>query len=153
MNRLSKAYSVIGVLLLVEYLAQFFLAGLMLFTLAKGGENEKMLWAAEQSSEIFFTIHVINGTMLIPITIVLLVVFALLAHYSKRTIILSALLLGLIGLQYLLAEQTFSNPAGSPWLAAFHPLNGLVLLGLTLWLTVRHWAFAVWRRPVAAIAV
>jgi hypothetical protein len=146
-----KLYSLASALLLLECLGQFFLAGLMLFTLAKGGENKEMLWAAEQSSQIFFAIHVFNGTVLIPAAMTLLVVFSVFARHPWRTTGLSAALLPLLLAQYLLANQTFAaNQGGSPLLAAFHPLNGLLILGLALYLAWRHWAFpAPWRRLAA----
>jgi hypothetical protein len=149
-----KLYSLAGALLLLECLGQFFLAGLMLFTLAKGGESKEMLWAAEQSSQVFFAIHVFNGTVIVPSTMALLVVFSFAARHPWRTTGLSATLLPLLLVQYLLADQAFAaHQSGSPLLAAFHPLNGLLILGLTLWLLWRHWAFPLpFGRPLPRLA-
>jgi len=144
----AKLYSLFGALLLLECLGQFFLAGLMLFTLAKGAENKEMLWTAERGSEVFFDLHVLNGVAIIPATIIILLLLALLAHHPRRTIWLTAALLPLLEVQYMLADQAVApGQGGSPLLAAFHPLNGLLILGIALWLLWRHWALpSPWRR-------
>ena len=65
MTFFRKAYSVVGVLLLLEYLAQVFLIAATIFTIADAPDNAKGVYAAFKNSDTFAGLHAINGTLVI----------------------------------------------------------------------------------------
>jgi hypothetical protein len=73
-----------------------------------------------------FELHRRLGYSLV-VPVALLLILALAGRLGARPIGLSALLLGLVGIQAQLPELRSSVP----WLAALHPLNALTLMGVT----------------------
>jgi hypothetical protein len=144
-NFFRKAYSVINALLVLEFLAQFFLIGLGLFTVihADNGTN-----TAANAKNVYATImndpsggfglHFLNGLMIIPVTTILLIIFSFAARYPWRTTGLTALLFLLLVIQDALAGFFFDVPAE---VNGLHPVNGTLILGLGVWLLVTRWAF------------
>ncbi|MDQ6602387.1 MAG: DUF6220 domain-containing protein [Chloroflexota bacterium] len=86
--------------------AQFFFAGLGLFTTAGFGA------------------HRLTGSLIVPASLILLVL-ALVGRLGGALIGLSALLLGLTIIQSLLTK-------GPPFIAALHPVNAVVILFVAL---------------------
>jgi hypothetical protein len=86
-----KAYFVITVLLLIAVVAQFYFAALGVF--GPEGEDDEL-----------FIFHRIFGSMVLPALSVLAVVFAALSRAGARTVLLAALPIVLIGVQYLLVR-------------------------------------------------
>jgi len=105
MSGMARAHAVIGWGFVGLVVLQFFLAGLGIFGAAD------------------FTAHVINGTVLLVLAL-LLVILALAGRLGGGAVAISALLLVLTGLQGALPGMR----DGAAVIAALHPLNALVLL-------------------------
>lgn len=74
-----KAYSAVGVLLLLEFLAQLFFVGVAVFTVNGGQpDSETSIYAAFQSSEIWFILHGVTGLLVVSVTILALIALLLL---------------------------------------------------------------------------
>lgn len=133
-----KAYSVVSVLLLVEILAQFYFIAGALFTIWLAPDEEKSIAKAVPSAMPYAALHDINGTLVIPVTILILIGLSFAARYPWRTTGLTAVLFGLMVLQAILAFVGF----GGLWfVAGLHPINGLVILAFAGWTVRRNWAF------------
>lgn len=135
---MRKAYFVITVLLLISATLQFYFAALGVF--GPQGEDDNL-----------FGFHRINGSMVLPVLLVLAVVFAALARAGARTVWLTALPILLIAVQYLLfilggviGGGTEDNPTvGSAVILGLHAINGLAIFGtiITLMARARRRAF------------
>jgi uncharacterized protein DUF6220 len=147
MSVFRKAYSVVGALLILEYLTQFYLIATALFTLvqayheAGGTPSSKAIYASFKNADSVAAIHVLNGYDVIPITTLVLIGLAFAARLPRRTIGLTALLLLLLALQIGLVYLRI------PIVTALHALNALVLVSLAGWLAWTNWA---WRTTVKA---
>lgn len=136
MGLFRKAYSVVGALLLLEYLAQFFLIAAAIFTVAAEYDGTaKTAARALSDADTYFGLHAINGLIVIGVTTLVLIALSFGARHSWRTTGLTALLLLLLALQSLLAHT------GIALVSAVHALNGLAMLGLAGGLLRSHWAF------------
>ena len=149
---IRKAYSVLGVLLLVELLAQFYFAAGGIFTIAAKGDPQTSAAVVKQAvnnSDAFFGLHAINGTLIIPVTILVMIGLSFWARYSWRTTGFTAMLFGLLLIQFLLAGIGF---AGVAVVAGLHGVNALILVGVAIYVVVRHWAFRRQAAPATASA-
>lgn len=109
----SPLYRLLAGLFVAGALLQFFLAGLGVF-----------------GTGASFEIHATVGIILVLASIVLLVlagVLVLSGNMAWKSTVLTALLVVLMVFQYLLVEL-FSEAV--PALAALHPVNGLLVLGV-----------------------
>ncbi|HEX7835221.1 MAG TPA: DUF6220 domain-containing protein [Pseudolysinimonas sp.] len=111
---MRKAYFVITILLLIAVVAQFYFAALGVF--GPEGEDDEL-----------FIFHRIFGSMVLPALSVLAVVFAALSRAGARTVLLAALPIVLIGVQYLLF--VLGGVIGR-WEDEHHTVGGAVILGL-----------------------
>jgi hypothetical protein len=135
-----KAYSVFGVLLLLEFLAQFYVIAATIFTIAAKADakNAEVIKTAVHNADGFAGVHAINGTLVIPITILILIGLSFGARYPWKTTGLTALLFLLLAIQYGLAIAGFSGLAA---VGGLHGVNALILTGLGIYLVARNWAF------------
>ena len=133
-----KAYSVVSVLLLVEILAQFYFIAAAAFSIWLAEDNQKSIAAAFKNAGPFAGLHAMNGSILVPATILVLIGLSFAARYSWRTTGLTALLAAAFILQFALAIAGF---AGITPVAGLHAVNALVILGLAAWTVRRNWAF------------
>lgn len=140
MTIFRKAYSVVGALLMLQILAQFYLIAAAIFTITRAHDDAQDVYAAFQHADRFAGIHALNG-YLIGITILVLIALSLGSSYSRSTTGLTAILFLLLVVQVLLAN------VGIPLVSALHGLNAIALTGLGGALTGRNWAF---RRQAAA---
>jgi hypothetical protein len=140
MSLFRKAYSVVGVLLIVEFFAQFYFIAGAIFTIAAKADEKSatVIQGAVHDADKFAGLHAMNGTLVIPITILVLVALSFAARLSKRAKVLTGLLVLLFVIQYSLAIAGF---AGVTLVAALHGVNALLLVGLGLYLAVTQWAF------------
>ena len=135
MSFFRKAYSVVGVLLLVEYLAQiYFIAGAIM-TIENADDNAKSVYSAFKNADVFAGLHSINGLLVISATTLVLIGLSFAARHSWTNTGLTALLFVLLLLQSVLAHIPISV------LGALHGVNALVMIGLAGNLTARNWAF------------
>ena len=105
MSGMARAHAMVGWGFVGLVALQFFLAGLGMF-----GASD-------------FTSHAINGTLLLLVALVL-VVLAAVGRLGRQAVTLSVLVLFLAALQHVLPALR----DGAPVVAALHPVNALVLL-------------------------
>jgi hypothetical protein len=144
MDIFRKAYSVAGVLLMLQFFAQLYFIAAAVFTVTNANDSAKDVYAAFKSGDAYFGLHAINGD-LIGLTILVMVGLSFGARYPWRTTILTAVLFVLLVVQALLAHT------GIPFVSGLHGLNALVLVGLGGFLTGRNFAFGR-RAPVSTTA-
>lgn len=139
---MRKAYFVITVLLLISAVLQFYFAALGVF--GPQGEDDNL-----------FGFHRINGSMVLPVLLVLAVIFAALAKAGARTVWLTALPILLIAVQYLLfiigglvgGGNEDTPTVGSAIILGLHAVNGLAVLGTIITLVTRARARAFAAAP------
>ena len=160
MNFCRKAYSIVGALLLLEYVLQFLFIGAAIFGLvvANPANNAPSTYAAFHSgnSDLYYNLHVINGVFVIAITTLVLWAFSFGAKYPDRTIRLTGLLVLLLIVQDLLAGGLpfvpvflFQFPA---LVAGLHPVTGTIMLTVATWLVYKHWAFGARGKKVMQLS-
>ena len=125
-------------LLLAEILAQFYFIAALAFSIWLADDNEKSVAKAANDSGMFAGFHALNGSLVIPVTILVLLGLSFASRYSWRTTGLTAVLAGLMIVQFLLAVAGLSKLA---FVAGFHAVNGLALVGYAAWMIRRNWAF------------
>jgi hypothetical protein len=140
-RNLRKMYSVVGALLLLEFLAQFYTIASSGFTsVANKFTNAGNPSAASAVDEIdlFGAAHAVNGVFVVPITILALIILSFAARYPRKTTVMAALLFLLWAVQFALAFVGFLGVAA---LAGLHGINALVMVGLGIFLVRSNWAF------------
>jgi uncharacterized protein DUF6220 len=138
-----KAYSVAGVVLMIQFIAQLYFAAAAILTIFQANDNAKDVYSAFKTADTFAGIHRTNGD-LIGLTILVMVGCSFGARYPWRTTVLTVVLFLLLVLQSILAYT------GVSLLSGLHGVNALVMVGLGGYLTGRNWAFR--REAVAASA-
>lgn len=134
-NFSRKAYSVVSVLLVCEILAQFYFMASFAFSVWLADDNEKSVAKAAADADVFGLLHFLNGQLVIPLTMLILIGLSFGSRYSWRTTGLTAVLFGLMAIQDTLAF------IDKPFVAGLHAVNGVVLLGYAAWTARRNWAF------------
>jgi Family of unknown function (DUF6220) len=116
---MRKAFVVVSALLLASFVLQFVFAAVGAFTKPAG--------------EGAYTLHSVNGMVVIPALTLLTTLFAALAKAPGRLIGLAILPLGLVVVQALIAmlANVFTDAAGASTplgltIAGLHALNGIV---------------------------
>ena len=138
MSIFRKAYSVVGVLLMLQFFAQLYFIAVTIFTIISANDNAKDVYSAFKNADPFAGLHAVNGDA-IGLTTLVMIGLSFGSRYPWRTTILTGVLFVLLVIQLLLAH------AGIPVLAGLHGLNALILVGLGGYLTGSTWAFG--RRP------
>jgi len=133
-NIFRKAYSVAGVVLMLQFLLQLYFIASALFTIVSANDNAKDVYSAFKNADTFAGLHAINGD-LIALTILVMIGCSFGSRYPWRTTILTAVLFVLLVIQAVLAHT------GIPALSGLHGVNALILIGLGGFLTGRNWAF------------
>jgi uncharacterized protein DUF6220 len=129
-----KAYTVVGVLLMLQFFAQLYFIAVAVFTILLANDNAKDVYSAFKNSDTFAGLHAVNGD-LIGLTLLVMLGLSFASRYPWRTTISTGLLFVLLVAQLILAHT------GIPVLSGLHGLNALVLIGLGGYLTGRNWAF------------
>ena len=152
MSVFRKAYSVVGALLILEYLTQFYLIATAMFTLAQAhlpsrqdNPSSKAIYASFKNADAIATIHVFNGYYVIPITTLVLIGLSFGARHPRKTTGLTALLAVLLLLQMSLVWLAI------PGVTALHALNAIVLVALAGWLTWTNWAWRTQSVPAKRV--
>ncbi|MGZ6283341.1 MAG: DUF6220 domain-containing protein [Ktedonobacterales bacterium] len=117
----QMGYLVVAWVFVAFVLTQVFLAGLSIFVGPSG-----------------WTRHVSFGHLFGPLCLALLAL-ALLGRLPRLMIALTALLLVLYACQYVLIEVP--SRIGIPALSALHPVNALIIFGVSFWLARRSLDF------------
>ena len=126
-NGAAKAYLGLIWAFFAGVIVQFFLAGIGVFYAKNPTKPSDHLFDADS-----FNAHGAWGTLLQLLSI-LIVVAVLIWRPDRQTIGLTVLLLALMILQSILIHASESTH----WLQALHPLNGVLILGLSYMLAQR----------------
>jgi len=118
-----KAYSVVGAILMLQFLAQLYFIAAAIFTIVNANDNAKDVYTAFKNADNFAGLHAINGDI-IGLTILVMIGLSFGSRYPWRTTILTGVLFLLLVIQLLLAHT------GIPALSGLHGLNALVMIGL-----------------------
>ena len=140
-RNLRKIYSVVGALLLLEFLAQFYTIASSGFTLVAkeiANSGNSSATSAVDEIDVFGAAHAVNGVFVVPITILALIILSFGARYPRRTTVMAALLFLLWVVQFALAFVGFLGVAA---LAGLHGINAVVMVGLGIYLVRSNWAF------------
>ena len=127
MRPLAAVYAIAASILVVGLVLQVFLAGLGVF-----------------DDPTFFLTHRDTGYTLELVALVVIVLAAV-ARAGRAQVGIAALVFGLFLLQSVFVAVRVSSPA----VAALHPVNGFLILLLSIVLARRAWAFARAARPAA----
>jgi uncharacterized protein DUF6220 len=139
-----KVYSVVGAILLVLLVFQFFLGGLGVFTVfehAESGQPAKDLFKTAEST---FGIHFFNGVAIF-VSLLVMLVCSFIARNPWRVTGITALPAVLVFLQPIIAHTGFAA------LSALHIVNALAIASLGFYLTWSTWTFR--RRGVMSTGV
>ncbi len=159
MSGYRRAYSIAGVVLLAELASQFYLiaaAALHVWgadTTTGAGEGS-LVFAGFKQGDTFAMLHSANGTIAVPLTILVMIGLAFGARHASRVKWLTAALFGLMVIQFVLAGLAFLGNAALSALAGLHGLNALAIVALSVYLVRECWAFRpepLGRPPAAAV--
>jgi hypothetical protein len=118
---MAAVYKYLAGLVLLAVVVQIGFAGYGAFSVAKDVDGDGVV--DEKRFDDVFGIHAGFGYLVILLGLVLLVVALIGRHRIKHTLLLAGLLI----LQLFLAWFGYEVP----WLGFFHPINAMVLAGLT----------------------
>lgn len=138
-----KAYSVAGLVLMLQFVAQLYLVAAALLTIFQANDNAKDVYSAFKTADTFAGIHRANGDLM-AVTILVMVGCSFGSRYPWRTTILTAVLFVLLVIQSILAYS------GITLLSGLHGVNALIMIGLGGYLTGRNWAFRRGREAASA---
>lgn len=140
---MRKAFLVVNVLLILDVLAQFYLAALGVFSNPEDG---------------LFGLHGMNGSIILSALILVWIIIGFFAHIGGKNIGLTFLVLGLRVLQTLffilgglLGASPPPNESLTPaasYVMAGHGLNGAALLLVVIWVFFRVKRMDPYVRPV-----
>ncbi|HVC76354.1 MAG TPA: DUF6220 domain-containing protein [Candidatus Micrarchaeaceae archaeon] len=145
MSGFKKAYSVVGVVLLVELALQFYLIAAAALAVWGAKDNATDVYSAFKVGDQFAALHAVVGTFVIPLTILILIALSFGARLPARTKGQTAGLLGLMVVQFLLGVVGSGGGTGLAVIGGLHGLTALVIVGLAGSLVFRNWAFGVGR--------
>ncbi len=141
MSGFRKAYSVFGVALLAALGLQFYFIAAAALGVWGANDNAKDVYSAFKAGDTFAGLHAINGTFLVPLIILILVGLSFAARHDARIRWQTAALFGLMVLQFVLALLGFSSSRILVVAGGLHGVNALALVGFTVSLAYRTWAF------------
>jgi hypothetical protein len=135
-NFFRKAYSIVCVVLMLQYVLQLYLIAAAIFTVTHANDSESDIYAAfKQADSGFLPVHQANGDLAAILTLVLLAL-SFGARLPWRTTGLTGALVVL-----MLIQAVIPYPPLPAWFSALHGVNALLLMGLTGYLLVSNWAF------------
>ena len=134
MGLFRKAYSVAGVVLMIQFFAQLYFIAAAVFTIFQAGDAANDVYSAFESADKWAGLHRANGDLM-ALTILVMVGCSFAARYPWRTTILTGIVFVLLVIQSLLAYT------GSPILSGLHGVNALIMIGLSGYLVGGNWAF------------
>jgi hypothetical protein len=146
MSGLKKAYTIVGVVLLVELALQFYLIAAAALAVWGAKNNAKDVYAAFKVGDQFAGLHAVVGTLVIPLTILALIALSFGARLPARTKGQTAGLFGLVVVQFLLGVVGSGGGTGLAIIGGLHGLNALAIVGLSGSLVARNWAFGAGRQ-------
>src|SRR5260370_14445564 len=145
MSGLKKAYTIVGVVLLVELALQFYLIAAAALAVWGAKNNAKDVYAAFKVGDQFAGLHAVVGTLVIPLTIIALIALSFGARLPARTKGQTAGLLGLMVVQFLLVIAGSGGGTGLAIIGGLHGINALAIVCLSRSLVARNSAFGAAR--------
>lgn len=149
MSLARRAYSICGVILLVELALQFYLIAAGALSVWAAQDNAGSVYAAFKNGDKFASLHGFIGTIVIPVTILVMIVLVFAAGLSRRDKGQTVGLFGLVVIQFLLGAIGSSGSVAAAVIGGLHGLNALVIVGAAGSLVFRTWAL---RRPARSTA-
>lgn len=140
MSLARRAYSIFGVILLVELGLQFYLIAAGALSVWAAQDNAGSVYSAFKNGDKFASLHGFVGTFVIPITILVLIALAFAAGLSRRDKGQTAGLFGLIVIQFLLGVIGSSGSVAAAFVGGLHGLVALAIVGAAGSLVFRTWA-------------
>jgi uncharacterized protein DUF6220 len=140
MSPVRRAYSIFGVILLVELGLQFYLIAAGALAVWAAQDNAGSVYAAFKNGDKFASLHGFIGTFVIPITILVMIGLAFAAELSRRDKAQTAGLFGLVVIQFLLGVIGSSGSVAAAIIGGLHGLNALAIVGAAGSLVFRTWA-------------
>ena len=140
MSLARKAYSVFGIVLLVELGLQFYLIAAGALSVWAAQDNAGSVYAAFKNGDRFASLHGFIGTIVVPITILAMIALVFAAGLSRRDKGQTVGLFGLIVIQFILGAIGSSGGGAAALIGGLHGLNALVMVGAAGSLVVRTWA-------------
>ncbi|MDQ6878516.1 MAG: hypothetical protein M3082_12660 [Candidatus Dormibacteraeota bacterium] len=144
--RLAQAFSVISVLLVADLIVQFFLAGAAVFTFMRSFDDTSSASIpaaayrnAAHNMDFWWGIHVGNAALVFLLILLMLI----LSFAARKPWMVTGLIALFIPLLFL--QSIFAHGVPAPY-AGLHVVNGVAILGLSVYLAMREWAF---RKPVS----
>jgi Family of unknown function (DUF6220) len=135
-----RAYSIFGIILLVELGLQFYLIAAGALSVWAAQDNAGSVYAAFKNGDKFASLHGFIGTFVIPITILVMIALAFAAGLSRRDKGQTAGLLALVVIQFLLGVIGSSGTVAAAIVGGLHGLNALAIVGAAGSLVFRTWA-------------
>jgi hypothetical protein len=135
-----RAYSIFGVILLVELGLQFYLIAAGALSVWAAQDNAGSVYAAFKNGDKFASLHGLIGTFVIPITILVMIALAFAAGLSRRDKGQTIGLFGLMVIQFLLGVIGSSGSVAAAVIGGLHGLNALAIVGAAGSLVFRTWA-------------
>jgi len=135
-----RAYSILGIILLVELALQFYLIAAGALSVWAAQDNANSVYAAFKNGDKFASLHGFIGTLVIPITILAMIGLAFAAGLSRRDKGQTAGLFGLVVVQFLLGVIGSSGSVAAAVIGGLHGLNALLIVGAAGSLLFRTWA-------------
>ncbi|MHB8571709.1 MAG: DUF6220 domain-containing protein [Candidatus Dormibacteria bacterium] len=148
---LRRAYTVLGILLLVELALQFFLIAAAALIVWGADNNAQSVYSAFKTGDGLASLHAISGTLLIPGTILVMILIAFAARLPRRAAIQTVGLFVLMVLQFLLGAVGSSGTSVAI-IGGLHGINALAIVGLAVSLLIRNWGFGGSRGVAAETA-
>lgn len=140
MSLARRAYSIVGVILLVELGLQFYLIAAAALSVWAAHDNASSVYSAFKNGDKFASLHGFVGTFVIPITILVMIALAFAAGLSRRDKGQTAGLFGLMIIQFLLGVFGSSGSVVGAVVGGLHGLVALAIVGGAGTLVFRTWA-------------
>ena len=154
-----RAYTIAGVVLVVALALQFYLIAAASWSVwgatpSSGDPTSSQIFAGFKIGDTFASLHAINGSLVIPVTMLVMIGLAFGARHSGRVKLVTAGLFGLMVIQALLGFFGGLQSTLGSAIAGLHGLNALAIVAVTGYLLNATWAYrpAPLAQPSAAAA-
>lgn len=135
--------------MLVELALQFYLIAAGALSVWAAQDNAGSVYAAFKNGDKFASLHGFIGTLVIPITILVMIALAFASRLSRRDKAQTIGLFGLMVLQFLLGVIGSSGSVAAAVIGGLHGLNALAIVGAAGSLVFRTWALRGLARSTA----
>src|ERR1700758_5309327 len=125
-----RAYTIAGVVLIVELALQFYLIAAAAWSVwgatpSSGDATSSQIFAGFQIGDGFASLHTLNGTFLIPLTMLVMIGLSFGARHSGRVKLVTGGLFGLMVIQALLGFFGGLQSTVGSAIAGLHGLNAM----------------------------